>query len=179
MTPTPAEQHNIRTVVELEHETFDRRSRRERVTDAVSATASSPVFVVAHVAWFAIWIGFNMIAKAPFDRFPYNLLTLAVSLEAIVLTGFVLMAQNRMTLQADKRAHLDLQVNLLAEQKLTAILRMLALLGEHAGIDLGSCDPGFEQFRSRTNIRQLAAELDAQLGSVAPTSAGDPPPSQS
>ena len=49
------------------------------------------------------------------------LLTLAVSLEAIVLTGFVLMAQNRMTLQADKRAHLDLQVNLLAEQKLTAI----------------------------------------------------------
>jgi uncharacterized membrane protein len=62
---------------------------------------------------------------SPFDPFPFSFLTLVVSLEAIFLSVFVLMSQNRMTRQADKRAHLDLQIYLLAEQELTTILHML------------------------------------------------------
>jgi uncharacterized membrane protein len=73
-------------------------------------------------------------ATPRFDPFPFNLLTLVVSLEAIVLTGFVLMSQNRMTQLADLRTHLDLQVNLLAEQELTAILKVVCLVAEKNGI---------------------------------------------
>src|SRR5678816_3652272 len=136
MTTPPPELRNIQAIVDIERDVRDQRSRLDRLTDAVSGVAGSPVFIVAHLLWFGVWIGVNALGGATFDRYPYSLLTLAVSLEAIVLTGFVLMAQGRMTQQADKRAHLDLQINLLAEQELTAILKMQCLLAERAGIDI-------------------------------------------
>jgi hypothetical protein len=74
------------------------RARRwvlDRFADEVSDLASSPAFVVAHLVWFGVWICVNSIGRATFDRYLFNLLTLAVSLEAVVLTSFVLMAQNR------------------------------------------------------------------------------------
>ena len=74
------------------------------------------------------------------------------------------MAQSRMTQQADKRAHLDLQINLLAEQELTAILRLQCVIAERAGIDLASIDPRLDQLR--TDVQRLAAELDTELASV-------------
>ena len=150
----------------LERDTRDRRSVLERVTDAVSGLASSPTFIVAHVLWFAVWVGINSLGRATFDRYPFNLLTLAVSLEAIVLTGFVLMAQSRMTQQADKRAHLDLQINLLAEQELTAILKLQCLLAERAGIDVTGVDPWLNQLRSRTDVQQLAATIATEMASA-------------
>jgi hypothetical protein len=55
-----------------------------------------------------------------------------------------------------------LQINLLAEQELTAILRVLCAVGEKAGIDVTSCDPRVEQFRSQTNVREIAAKLETE-----------------
>ena len=136
-----------------------------RFVDAVSSRASSPSFILAHVIWFATWVGLNL-HRTAFDPFPFNLLTLAVSLEAIVLTGFVLMAQNRMTQQADKRAHLDLQINLLAEQELTTILRVVCLVAERNGIDVADCDPRFQQLLAQTDVRTLSAALDQELATL-------------
>jgi uncharacterized membrane protein len=167
VTPPP-ELHNIQTIVSLEREMRERRSLLDRITDGVGGLAASPAFIVAHVLWFAVWIATNTIGRSTFDRYPFNLLTLAVSLEAIVLTGFVLMAQGRMTQQADKRAHLDLQINLLAEQELTAILKMQCLLAEHAGIDVASVDPLLEHLRSRTDVQRLAATIDTAMASTEP-----------
>src|SRR5690349_1612705 len=116
------EQQNIQTIIGLERESRGSRSRLERVADFITSIASSPAFLVGHLIWFGLWIGANSTRNAPFDPYPFRLLTLAVSLEAIVLTAFVLMAQSRMTQLADRRAHLDLQINVLAEQELTAIL---------------------------------------------------------
>lgn len=166
MSQSNPELNNIKAIVGLERETRERRSMLERVTDGVSNLASGPSFVVAHLLWFVVWIGANSIGSASFDRYPFNLLTLAVSLEAIVLTGFVLTAQARMTQQADKRAHLDLQINLLAEQELTAILKMQCLLAERAGIDIGTVDPRIDQLRTRTDVQRLAATIDSELASV-------------
>jgi len=59
----------------------------ERVTDGVSALASSSAFIVGHIVWFTVWIAFNTIGDATFDRYPFSLLTLAVSLEARDLQG--------------------------------------------------------------------------------------------
>ena len=70
----------------------------------------------------------------PFDPFPYAFLTLVVSLEAIFLSLFILMSQNRAALHADRRAHLDLQINLLAEHESTKTLELLKALCEHHGL---------------------------------------------
>jgi uncharacterized membrane protein len=125
---------NIQAVVALERQTRRERTALERVTDSVSAAVSSTAFIVVHLAWFSVWIAFNLFSSRRFDPYPFNLLTLVVSLEAIILTAFVLMSQNRMTQVADRRAHLDLQVNLLAEQELTAILKVVCLVAEKTGV---------------------------------------------
>jgi uncharacterized membrane protein len=174
MTQTSPELKNIRDILRLEREVLGPPSALDRVTDSIGGFASGAGFILVHLIWFAGWIALNSRASA-FDPFPYNLLTLAVSLEAIVLTGFVLRAQSRLTMQADRRADLDLQINLLAEQELTAILRVLCAVGERAGIDVASCDPRVEQFRSQTDVRAIATALAAQRAEVAASAkkAGD------
>ena len=138
-----------------------RQRREERAAGQITKFSGSMLFVYLHVIWFTIWIVLN-VTRWRFDPFPFGLLTLVVSLEAIVLTGFVLRAQSRMTMQADRRAELDLQINLLAEQELTAILRVLCAVGEKNGIDVTSCDARVEQFRSQTDVRALAAKLRSE-----------------
>jgi uncharacterized membrane protein len=76
------------------------------------------------------------------------------------------MAQSRMTQQADRRAHLDLQINLLAEQELTAILRVQSALAERAGIDLTGIDPRLDQLRHQTDVQRLAETLEMELAAV-------------
>jgi uncharacterized membrane protein len=151
---------NIREILELETE-GNHRSLFDRLADVVSRVAGGLSFFLVHILWFAVWIAVNRRPDA-FDPPPYNLLMLIVSLEAIVLTGFVLRAQSRAAMLADRRAEIDLQVNLLAEQELTAILRVLCALGDKVGIDVASADPRVEQFRSQTNVREIAAELDRE-----------------
>jgi uncharacterized membrane protein len=153
---------NVRAVLELERSELDRRSRIERLTDAVSAGVSSHGFVVLHVVWFAVWIAVNRLSARPLDPYPFNLLTMIVSLEAIILTSFVLMAQDRMTRLADRRAHLDLQVNLIAEQELTAVLRVVCRLAEQAGLDPKTCDRTVANWLTETDVTALADELDRE-----------------
>jgi uncharacterized membrane protein len=162
MTPTAPEVKNIREILRLQRETESHASLLDRVAEWVSGVAGGPAFIVGHMVWVAVWIALNATGTASFDPFPFNLLMFAVSVEAILLTGFVLRAQRRMRKQADKWAQLELQINLLAEQELTAILRVLCEMAEHVGIDVARCDPAVEQFRSRTDVRTLAATLDAE-----------------
>lgn len=86
-----------------------------------------------------------------------------VSLEAIFLSLLVLMAQNRLTKDADKRAHLDLQINMLAEQESTATLKMLEQICQHLGIT----DRGEEEHElaTATDVSELAKSLDDKLTS--------------
>lgn len=74
-------------------------------------------YVGIHVIWFAGWILLNLGFIKAFDPFPFSLLTMIVSLEAIFLASFVLISQNKQAIQADKRAKIDLQVNLIAERE--------------------------------------------------------------
>jgi uncharacterized membrane protein len=161
----PPEVKNIQAIMGLERETRERRSALSRCADSITALATSPAFIVVHVTWFAVWIGVNALGRTVFDPYPFSLLTLTVSLEAILLTCFVLMAQHRMTLTADHRAHLDLQINLLAEQELTAILTLQCLLAERAGIDVSSVER-LEQLRTRTDVHRLAATIARELAAL-------------
>jgi uncharacterized membrane protein len=160
--PEPAAR-NIEAIAALEREALHHRTAIDRITDAVTAAAGSAAFVLVHAALFGAWIALNATGKLTFDPYPFNLLMLVVSLEAIFLTSMVLMTQNRMTRQADKRAHLDLQVNLLAEQELTAMLQMLSALCQCVGVEVKVRDRRVEQLLKDTDIHQLANALDREL----------------
>jgi uncharacterized membrane protein len=165
---------NVRVISDIERRTIHERSRLERITDNISESTGSISFIVIHAMAFAMWIVMNLRTRWVFDAYPFNLLNLAVSLEAIFLTSIVLMTQNRLTRQGDKRAHLDLQVNLLAEQELTAILRMVHALCQHAGMHLSSQDERVTQLLKDIDIEKLAATLDTHLPSGG-GSASEPP----
>jgi uncharacterized membrane protein len=91
---------------------------QDRAADKVTGFAGSLKFVYIHSVWFGIWIAINagLLGSAlVFDKFPYGLLTMIVSLEAIFLSTFVMVSQNRQAARSDIRAQLDFETNLRAE----------------------------------------------------------------
>ncbi|MBS3051857.1 MAG: DUF1003 domain-containing protein [Candidatus Aenigmarchaeota archaeon] len=84
-------------------------------------------FVYIHIVWFAVWvlINLNMTMLKPFDQFPFGLLTMIVSLEAIFLSTFILISQNRITERSEIRSELDYKVNVNAEKMITEALGLL------------------------------------------------------
>jgi len=162
------EQKNINTIVRLEYETLHARSFANRISDAITRFSGSMFFILLHLLWFTAWILANegMIpGTTPFDPFPFNFLTLVVSLEAIFLSTFVLMSQNQMSQQADKRAHLDLQINLLAEQETTLTLRLVRQICTRLGIETEMSDENVRQLSHETDVHALLAELEKRLPS--------------
>ena len=86
----------------------------ERIADRVAGFIGNPYFIVVHAAWFLLWIGVNTgaITLSPmFDVYPFGLLGIILSIEAIFITGFLLISQNRQSSHADKRSELDYEVN--------------------------------------------------------------------
>ena len=121
---------NISAIQQMQRETAEARNLQDRLADIVTAFSGSMAFVYIHAIWFGLWVLLNVgLLHIPhiseFDPYPFGLLTMIVSLEAIFLSTFVLVSQNRLSEVNDKRAELDLQVNLLAEQKATKVLEML------------------------------------------------------
>jgi uncharacterized membrane protein len=160
----PAEQ-NIQAVARLERKARLKRSLAACVSDGITGIAGNEWSVAAHALWFSIWLLVNSAVSPwkPFDPFPFSLLTSIVSLEAIFLTLFVLASQNRLTTEADKRAHLDLQVNLLAEQEMTVVLRMLKDLCDHFDLTSTTRSEEFRDLIARTDIRDLAERVEQNL----------------
>jgi uncharacterized membrane protein len=92
--------------------------RQDRIADAMTAFSGSITFVYLHVGWFVLWLLINLGAvgsRFEFDPFPFGLLTLVVSLEAIFLSTFVLISQNRQAARADLRSELDYETNVRSE----------------------------------------------------------------
>jgi uncharacterized membrane protein len=159
-------QFNIAAIAKLEEEALDRRTRTERQSDAVVRFIGSPKFLMLHVILVGGWIvaNLNLIPGAsPFDPFPFGILALLVSSESVFLTIFVLISQNRMARQAERRSHLDLQVGMLAEQELTTVLQMLQKLCQHAGVDVKSSNEQVKGFSETTDVHKLANELEDKL----------------
>jgi uncharacterized membrane protein len=105
-----------------------RQKREDRIADQITAFAGSLQFVYIHVVWFTAWIIINVSPWA-FDPFPFGLLTLIVSLEAIFLSTFVMLSQNRESARSDLRAEVDVETNVLSEVWLEA-------LANHLGLDV-------------------------------------------
>jgi CRP/FNR family cyclic AMP-dependent transcriptional regulator len=97
------------------------RTAVERVADAIAAFSGSIPFLVLHTAWFVLWVGWNTMRQHGFDPYPFGLLTMIVSLEAIFLSVFVLLSQNRQAAKDRVRADIEYDVNVKAEMEVTAL----------------------------------------------------------
>ena len=122
------------------------------------------VFVWAHVLWFGLWVAVNTLPSFHnrFDPYPFQLLTLVVSLEAIFLTTFIMISQNRQGRLADRRNYLDLQINLLAEQENTKMLQLLKGIAEKLGVD-PTKDPEVEVLEQATRPEKLVEQIDESI----------------
>ena len=118
-------ERNVTVIRELEEAAKEERTRTDRFAEAIANFCGSMTFVWVHVVWFGIWILINVTPRLPhIDPFPFTLLTLVVSLEAIFLSTFILISQNHDSKISERRNHLDLQINLLSEQENTQMLVM-------------------------------------------------------
>jgi len=155
---------NIQEICAIELAALRARTLSQRISDVIAEHAGRMWFIALHALWFVAWIALNLGAFGQvrvFDPFPFSLLTMIVSLEAIFLSLFILMSQNRTTRHAEQRGHLDLQINLLAERENTKMLQMLQALCEKHGLSVK--DAELEQLSERTEPQQLLKELKDNL----------------
>jgi len=129
-------ERNIRTIIHLRTKAARARSLQSRIADAITSFSGRMIFAYVHVIWFGIWILLNTgrFGVHMFDPFPYGLLTMVVSLEAIFLSTFVLISQNRLGEETERRADLDLHIGLLTEHELTRVLQMLDAIQDKIGV---------------------------------------------
>ena len=162
--PSGVVAHNVAAIAALEQSALAQRTPSECVADRIAQIAGSPAFAGFHFVWFTGWVVQNtgLVPRLPvFDRFPFSFLTLVVSLEAIFLSLAVLVSQNRLTRQAERRAHLELQINLLAEQESTRTVALLERIADQLGLNRGERDDG--ELATPTDIEAVVAALDQTL----------------
>ncbi len=154
-------EENICRIVELRKQAELSKSVQDRIADVFTLFSGSMAFVYLHVLWFGIWIPINLgwTPIKAFDPFPFGLLTMIVSLEAIFLSTFVLISQNKMGEVADKRADLDLQINLLSEYEITRILRLIDAMAEQMNID-EAFDPAIDELKETVAPDMVLEEIE-------------------
>ena len=161
---------NVRLIARMERRLARQRTWSERVSDRITAAAGTLLFVAAHAAAIVTWALWNAFASASlrFDPYPYGLLTFIVSLEGVLIATFVLITQNRMAAQNDHRDRLNLELDMLAEQEMTLVLRMLARVSERVGVPLDAHDAAqMASYTRTTDVDALAQRLEAELPGAA------------
>src|ERR1700691_3007199 len=155
---------NIEAVARLEENFAKNRSMAGKLADWIGGFSGSVTFVFLHVVVYGFWILVNLKlipGIRAFDPYPFLLLSVVVSIEAIFLSTFVLMKQNRMSRRADQRGHLDLQINLLAEREMTAVLQLLMRISAQLGVRVSG--EQIEDFSAETSVAELAQQISENL----------------
>lgn len=164
--PPSAVLENIRSVLEMQRHLEEQRSLTERIADLIGGFSGSISFVLLHAVFFTAWFLVNTLPLGirHFDPFPFILLAMIVSVEAVLLSTFVLMKQNRMQRQSDMRAHLNLQVDLLSEEEATKALQLLQAICQKLEIDPAlTSDPRLREMANTTSVDLLAERIESEL----------------
>lgn len=153
-------EHNIQNMFRLRMQRSQQHTRQERLADRITTFSGRMFFVYLHLLWFGAWVLSNTgwLGLPRFDPFPYGLLTMLVSLEAIFLSTFVLISQNRLGADADRRDDLDLHIGLLTEHKVTCMLQMLDAIQSKLGI-VNNPDNDLAQLEIESKPRDVLAEI--------------------
>jgi uncharacterized membrane protein len=159
---TQVVERNIKALLERKRQEDKKRSAENRVADAITAFVGSMTFVYIHIVFFGLWISWNtgMLGLEPFDP-SLVILAMEASVEAIFLSTFVLISQNRMSAQADKRAELDLQVSLLTEHEVTQLIKMVKAIAQKMDIQ-ESQDPEIDELTKNVAPEKVMDTMEKQ-----------------
>jgi uncharacterized membrane protein len=152
---------NVEAIARIEAAALSNRSRADIVADAIAGFCGSMGFIYVHCVAIVGWLVWNTTQLTPpnwrFDPPPYNALMLVAGVEAIFLSTFILISQNRQQRAADQRNHLDLQINMLAEQENSQMLIMMKQVMENLGVRTAvPHDPSLSQ---ETDLERLAEQI--------------------
>ena len=159
-------QSHIDSIVKQEEDALDRRSSSERFADGIGLFAGSLPFVLFHLALLLAWVLVNsgeIRGLRPFDPYPFSLFAMIVAVEAVILSSFILMRQNRMMRRGELRDHLNLQVDLLAEKEITKVLQMVRAICGHLGLKDIMGDKEIRELSQTTSIESLSQTLEDRL----------------
>jgi uncharacterized membrane protein len=159
---TPPARHMIHSV-QKKHDAM--RTWSERLADTITNLFGSIIFFSINFIWFSLWMAINTGALPlvePFDPYPFGLLTMIVSLEAIFLSIFVLLSQKRSAKIDALREEVDLQIDIITEQELTKIMHLLVKLLEKNGIDT-SKDLELQEMLKQLNTSKIEKVLEQQI----------------
>lgn len=124
---------NIEDILCAEEARRARNPLSYRIVGKITQACGTVGFLVGNAVFFAAWVAFNELV-VEFDPYPYTFLLFGVSLEAIFLSILILISQNMDAAESERRHHLDLQVNLLSEREITALMRLVVEMAEKSGI---------------------------------------------
>jgi uncharacterized membrane protein len=161
-TQTTNAQVNIETIVRLEEEAERGGSFAEHMSETIGRFVGTLSFVVVQVAFVVVWIAVNA-WRDNFDPYPFPFLGGLLAFEAVTLTAFVLIRQNRMSLRADRRNHLALQITLLSEQEATKIIQMLERMSRQLGMEHQVTDRESRELSGDTSIDGIARDLQTEM----------------
>lgn len=142
-----------------------KRKPTEKAADFMTAIFGTVTFLVLNAVWFVAWILYNefpLPGTVAFDPFPFGLLTMIVSLEAIFLSIVVLISQNRAAKVADLREEVDLQVDVITEEEITKMLGLVAQIAEKNGINVKD-DKTLQFMLKPTNLEKIEQKLERQV----------------
>ncbi|MGC2774062.1 MAG: DUF1003 domain-containing protein, partial [Bradyrhizobium sp.] len=154
-------------ILKLEEADERKLSSLHRVFHKVGWFVGTIYFVIIQAVLVLLWVVWNAFGVRPFDPYPFPLLFGLLALEAVFLTSFVLIRQNSMDRQSERRNHLDLQINLLAEKEATSILRALGEIAQHLQIDL-STDAETEELAEDIAVESIARDLRSKEKETSP-----------
>jgi uncharacterized membrane protein len=158
----PVLERNIRAL-QLRRQREEREaSAEERLAEAITRFTGSMRFVYLHLALFGFWVAANLgwVPGVPAWDPSFVVLAMVASVEAIFLSTFVLISQNRMAAAADKRADLDLQVSLLAEHEVTKLATLVSGIADRLGVET-EADAEVEEIAQDVAPEAVLDELEA------------------
>jgi uncharacterized membrane protein len=161
----PVQEH-IELIARHETEFLARRTHSEKIADRIAAFVGSLKYVILHFVFFLAWILWNTVALSKahhFDPFPYPLLDLGLAFEAILVASFILIRQQRISRRAEERDQLMLQVLLLSEREVTAVLGIERSIAERIGLHEVARDEEISQLSEQTQIDVVAQVIQETL----------------
>ncbi len=148
----------------IEAKSLRSRSLLTQISDDLTTICGSTPFLIFHIILFTAWVVLNtnlIPGTIPFDPFPFGLLTMVVSLEAIFLAIFILVSQNRSSYVTTIREEVHMRVNLIAEEEVTKVLEVLADIRKEMGIK--KIDPELEEMLKRIDTNYIEQSIIEQL----------------
>ena len=164
-------ERNIRALIHHRREKEESRSRQEQIADTITRFTGSMRFVYIHLMLFGGWIAINLGWVPGVPKFDPSFVVLAMvaSVEAIFLSTFVLISQNRMAALADRRADLDLQISLLSEHEITRLITLVTAIAERLELEVAG-NPELAELAQDVAPEKVMEKMEAHERAVGPRS---------